>query len=216
MEFSHILDVAAKEQDPIRRMALAGLFFAINVTTIEKFPAKPFNPMLGETYEYVIPGKCTYLAEQVSHHPPISAFEFKGEAGYKRYGTVKLQTSLSTGSLSFYNPYKEYFEFPLFEEKFEFMPGNKSIHNLIMGSPYLEVTGKSYLKNQACPNEEYVEIEYFRRGWTADTCHRLQGKVYSRAGEVAYRIEGRFCKEVCLINAKTGVKEMVWTKQPYP
>ena len=39
----------------------------------QKAVKKPFNPLLGETFELV--GKdYRFLAEQVSHHPPITAF----------------------------------------------------------------------------------------------------------------------------------------------
>ena len=34
---------------------------------------KPFNPMLGETYELVT-DTFKFLSEQVSHHPPVSAY----------------------------------------------------------------------------------------------------------------------------------------------
>lgn len=35
---------------------------------------KPLNSLLGETYEIVLDGgRCRGIAEQVSHHPPISA-----------------------------------------------------------------------------------------------------------------------------------------------
>ena len=35
---------------------------------------KPFNPLLGETYEYIDEKKkFRFISEQVSHHPPISA-----------------------------------------------------------------------------------------------------------------------------------------------
>jgi hypothetical protein len=39
---------------------------------------KPFNPLLGETYEYVTK---TYklFSEQVSHHPPISAMHCESD-----------------------------------------------------------------------------------------------------------------------------------------
>jgi pterin-4a-carbinolamine dehydratase len=33
---------------------------------------KPFNSILGETFE-ITNSKFDYIAEQVSHHPPISA-----------------------------------------------------------------------------------------------------------------------------------------------
>ena len=35
---------------------------------------KPFNPILGETFQGVI-GDYEIAIEQISHHPPISAFE---------------------------------------------------------------------------------------------------------------------------------------------
>ena len=34
---------------------------------------KPFNPILGETFECIIGGIPFYM-EQISHHPPISSF----------------------------------------------------------------------------------------------------------------------------------------------
>jgi hypothetical protein len=47
--------------------------FAISIlsTNINRHK-KPFNPILGETYELQHP-QFTFISEQVSHHPPISA-----------------------------------------------------------------------------------------------------------------------------------------------
>jgi hypothetical protein len=39
--------------------------------------AKPFNPILGETYQAFIDG-CPIYGEQTSHHPPISTLLFVG------------------------------------------------------------------------------------------------------------------------------------------
>jgi len=41
---------------------------------------KPFNPVLGETYQGFIDG-CPIYGEQTSHHPPISSLFFVGR-GY--------------------------------------------------------------------------------------------------------------------------------------
>lgn len=75
---------------------------------------------------------------------------------------------------------------------------------MIIGTPYLEVSGKALLLNTACPKERYAEIEYFKRGWSEANYHKVTGNVYSAPGQVAYRIEGRWSKSVSLINAKTG------------
>ena len=47
---------------------------------------KPFNPILGETYQGFLNG-CPIFMEQVSHHPAISYLYFVGR-GYKIYGHI--------------------------------------------------------------------------------------------------------------------------------
>ena len=47
--------------------------------------AKPFNPILGETFEARIGGIPVYM-EQISHHPPISAVYMKTDT-FRFYGT---------------------------------------------------------------------------------------------------------------------------------
>lgn len=40
---------------------------------------KPFNPILGETWQATLPQDGTQLfVEQISHHPPVSAFQMQG------------------------------------------------------------------------------------------------------------------------------------------
>ena len=39
---------------------------------------KPFNPILGETFESVLSDGSRVYVEQISHHPPISAFQLDG------------------------------------------------------------------------------------------------------------------------------------------
>ena len=45
---------------------------------------KPFNPILGETFECLIGGIPLYM-EQISHHPPISSF-YMETSDFKAYG----------------------------------------------------------------------------------------------------------------------------------
>lgn len=50
MEYSHLLDMADKTQDPCMRMVYASTW-AISVYYAYQRTWKPFNPILGETYE---------------------------------------------------------------------------------------------------------------------------------------------------------------------
>lgn len=72
LEYSHLLDTAAECEDQWEQMALVAAFTVTSYSTTATRTNKPFNPLLGETYE------CDRLddygwrsiTEQVSHHPP--------------------------------------------------------------------------------------------------------------------------------------------------
>ena len=57
---------------------------------------KPFNPILGETYQCLIDNSLVY-GEQTSHHPPISSIFMKGR-GYTAYGSFEAKVSLGLNS----------------------------------------------------------------------------------------------------------------------
>lgn len=69
---------AAKEEDSAMRMIhiAAGAILSFSVTFGRV--NKPFNPMLGETYEYVTKD-LKYFSETVSHHPPIFALNVQSD-----------------------------------------------------------------------------------------------------------------------------------------
>jgi Oxysterol-binding protein len=70
--------LAADEADPMRRIALVAIYMITSQTVAEKSLTKPFNPLLGETYEFSN-DKFDLLCEQVSHHPPICATYVRGK-----------------------------------------------------------------------------------------------------------------------------------------
>lgn len=215
-EHIELLGKAATETNPIKRLAYIGCYLAVQHTNIEKFPSKPFNPLLGETFELVVPGEYKYIAEQVCHHPPITAYIVKGDKGFTRETVYRARNKFSKGALAFSNMFKEYINLTNFNERFTIEPCDMSVHNLIIGSPYLDAGGRGYIRNVSCPTEQYVEITFHKRGWSAGQHHRLNGDVYSAPGVVAYRIEGKWSDTIYLTDVKTGEKETVWKKPPYP
>jgi oxysterol-binding protein 1 len=89
MEFSECLDAAAADRDSLKRLAYVAAFAMSNYSSTEGRIAKPFNPMLGETYEYCrLDKKFRYVSEQVSHHPPISAC-WAESPKWRYYGEVR-------------------------------------------------------------------------------------------------------------------------------
>lgn len=85
----YLLDRAAASADSQLRLMYVAAFAMSNYTSTCNRLGKPFNPLLHETFEYVEPpthaigaggsggsgggGGYRFLAEQVGHHPPVSA-----------------------------------------------------------------------------------------------------------------------------------------------
>ena len=66
--------------------------FIITVGTTSICCDKPFNPLLGETYQGHI-NQCPISLEQISHHPPISSYFYVGR-GFKLFGSLEPKISL--------------------------------------------------------------------------------------------------------------------------
>jgi hypothetical protein len=96
----------------------------------------------------------------VSHHPPILAYVQLGDSGYVREMNFKSKMKFSNGNITLTNTYKEYIEMRPYKERFLLEQPNLSVHNLIIGSPYLDAGGKGYIRNMACPNDRYVELTF--------------------------------------------------------
>ncbi|XP_060515915.1 oxysterol-binding protein-related protein 8 isoform X2 [Cylas formicarius] len=73
-----ILSQAVLEDDAFTRMKLVVRWYLSGLYKKPKGLKKPYNPILGETFRcywmHSNNSKTFYIAEQVSHHPPVSAF----------------------------------------------------------------------------------------------------------------------------------------------
>ena len=59
---------------------------------------KPFNPILGETFQGYFDDGTSIYVEHTSHHPPISSFMIEGE-GFKFWGFYEYTGRLTKNSL---------------------------------------------------------------------------------------------------------------------
>lgn len=70
---SHFLNKTSETQDPIERMKIMINWYMTSLQ-LEPQMLKPFNPVWGETFQGII-GEYEIIFEQISHHPPIAAFQ---------------------------------------------------------------------------------------------------------------------------------------------
>ncbi|XP_042318644.1 oxysterol-binding protein-related protein 2 isoform X2 [Sceloporus undulatus] len=79
MEHTYLINKACCHSDPLERMQAVAAFAVSAVASQWERTGKPFNPLLGETYELIREDLgFRFISEQVSHHPPISAFYSEG------------------------------------------------------------------------------------------------------------------------------------------
>ena len=55
MEYEEVLARSAREQDSLKRLAILAIYSISCYANVEGRSRKPFNPILGETYELVTP-----------------------------------------------------------------------------------------------------------------------------------------------------------------
>jgi len=69
----YFLKKAMEDKEPIERMKTIVTCYICGLQ-LEPQMLKPFNPILGETFQGMI-GEYEIAIEQISHHPPITAFQ---------------------------------------------------------------------------------------------------------------------------------------------
>lgn len=59
-------------------------------------------------------------------------------------------------------------------------------------------------------------IEYFKRGWSSSTYHRFSGEIFDGPGNPVLKLEGKWNESAVLTDLRTGRKQEIWRKEPYP
>lgn len=193
MEYTDLLDTAADRMDSTERMVYVAAFAASEYASTIGRVAKPFNPLLGETYEYVRPDKgYRFFIEQVSHHPPIGAawaeapkWDYYGESAVKSkfYGKSFDINPLGTWFLKL-RPASGG------EELYTWKKVTSSVIGIITGSPTVDNYGPMEIKNWT--TGEVCNLDFKPRGWKASSAYQVTGKVVGADGRTRWSIGGRW------------------------
>lgn len=99
MEYQDLLVKANREDDPVLRLIYVAVFNLAQYKSTDNRLSKPFNPILGETFE-LKNQEYKYVAEQVSHHPPITAcYAYGRQNDYKYWMNTVMKTKFWGKSL---------------------------------------------------------------------------------------------------------------------
>ncbi|WWD19523.1 hypothetical protein CI109_103984 [Kwoniella shandongensis] len=222
MEYDACLTVAAGEQDSLRRIAFVGAFAMSNYSSTIGRIAKPFNPLLSQSFEYAIPNRYRYISEQVSHHPPISACYSEAPA-WKYYGEVDAQnkfqgrsfeirpTGVAHAELIIPKSWvKEGLDYPdagpeyeqgKVVEHYSWKKVTTNVSNFIMGNPIIDHYGDLVVTNHR--TGETCTLTFKPRGWRGKDAFEIKGQVLDSSGRPAWDIAGRW--DTQLIARQAGV-----------
>mgnify|MGYP000927402830 FL=1 len=212
LEYHDILLKANDARDSCLRLAYVCAFAISSLGSTINRTKKPFNPLLGETFEYLpMDGSYRFIAEQVSHHPPISAAYAEGSA-FKYWINSAAVTSFKGNSLEvrFLNPV--FIVLNRYNDHITFKRPTMVYSNIIVGKPHVQYYGNIRFRNSKTGDTAVLSLE--KRGWSKKNAYDVQGSVSDGQGNLRYKIEGKWDSQFSIIEAETGKEVFVWQKLP--
>lgn len=122
---------------------------------------KPFNPILGETYE-LIHKDFKFMSEQVSHHPPITA-GYVDSPEYESWGNTALYSTFRGKSIEFKPIGSTHVVLKKFKDHFTYNKCLTLVKNIIFGELYLDNAGIMNFKNHS--TKDSGDLNLSERGW---------------------------------------------------
>ncbi|KAJ1968953.1 Oxysterol-binding protein 3 [Dispira parvispora] len=222
LEYVDLVHQAAKCQDSLDRLMFVVAFtvspFASRVT---RGTRKPFNPLLGETYELDLPEKgFRYFAEKVSHHPPVMACHAIG-SDFTWWQDTKVKNKFWGKSMELMSEGMVHLQLTAFGDHFTYTKPSTWVRNMMSTNKYLEFSGKVEVVNHTTGDVAHVvfkESGYFSSSnneVTATLYRGVDGKVPKILSQtpVDRRLSGRWSQELMWERTATEMS-LLWRANP--
>lgn len=188
-EYADLLDRAAQCDDPALQLVYIAAFAVSSYATTSNRTGKPFNPLLGETYECDRRDDLGWraISEQVSHHPPMLAQHCEGR-GWRCWQEFSM-------SSKFRGKYLQVI--PLGVVHLELLSGGHFtwhkvttvVHNIIVGKLWVDHQGDMEIRNHTRGHVARLKFQpysYFSR----EPPRRVTGFVSDPDGNPVWVLQG--------------------------
>ncbi|XP_037946907.1 oxysterol-binding protein 1 isoform X2 [Teleopsis dalmanni] len=189
-EYAYLLDKAAQTNDKCEQLSYIAAFAITSYSTTRT--SKPFNPLLGETYECDRTDDLGWrmIAEQVSHHPPMAAVHCEGR-GWKCWQEFTMTSKFRGKYLQVIPLGNAYVEFTASGNKYTWHKVTTTVNNIIVGKLWVDHHGEMEmkgLKSAAGINAriKYIPYSYFSR----EQQRRVKGEVFDENKSVKWLLRG--------------------------
>ncbi|KAF5460836.1 hypothetical protein F2P56_020677 [Juglans regia] len=199
MEYSFLLDQAyefGREGNSLQRILNVAAFAVSGYASSEGRHCKPFNPLLGETYEAVYPEKgIRFFSEKVSHHPTLIACHCEGR-GWKFWGDSDLHTKFWGQSIQLDPVGVLTLEFDD-GEIFQWSKVTTTIYNLILGKVYCGHHGTMHIRG----NRQYsCKLKFKEQSILDRNPHQVHGFVEDAMGKKVAMLFGKWNDSMYYVN----------------
>ncbi|KAG5894685.1 hypothetical protein JTB14_034733 [Gonioctena quinquepunctata] len=193
LEYSELLEKAAGLDDPYERMVeIAAFAVSSYASTLSRAGNKPFNPLLGETYECIREDKgFRFVAEQVSHHPPIGAC-YAESPHFTFWQDARVKTKFWGKSMEFQPLGSVKVLLPKTGDLYSWNKVTTCVHNLFSGQRWVDQYGELRITNGRIT----CKLTFAKASYWSAKRHEVVGAVYDEAGKPVRRLFGKWSESL--------------------
>uniref|UniRef100_A0A674N4X6 Oxysterol-binding protein n=1 Tax=Takifugu rubripes TaxID=31033 RepID=A0A674N4X6_TAKRU len=191
LEYHELLDKAARCDSSLEQMCLVAAFSVSSYSTTVHRTAKPFNPLLGETYELDRLEEFGYrsLCEQVSHHPPAAAHHVISQRGWTLRQEITIASKFRGKYLSIMPLGAIHLQFQSSGNHYVWRKVTSTVHNIIVGKLWIDQSGDIEIVNHRTRDTcqlKFSPYSYFSK----DVPRKVTGVVADSGGQANYILSG--------------------------
>lgn len=205
MEHTHLIHQACALSDSIDRMQVVAAFAVSAVASQWDRTGKPFNPLLGETYELTREEEdYRLIAEQVSHHPPISAFHAESlKQEFKFHGSIYPKLKFWGKSVEAEPKGTMTLELLKHKEVYTWTNPMCCVHNIILGKLWIEQYGTVEIVNHSTGDK--CVLNFKPCGMFGKELHKVEGHIQDKKKKKQRVIYGKWTE--CMYSVDSKVYE---------
>ncbi|XP_051544153.1 oxysterol-binding protein-related protein 8 isoform X5 [Myxocyprinus asiaticus] len=213
------LSEAAVEENAYDRMKKVVKWYISGFYKKPKGLKKPYNPIIGETFRCLwlhnrTNSKTFYISEQVSHHPPVSAFYVSNRKdGFCLSGSILAKSKFYGNSLSAILDGEARLTFLNRGEDYVMNMPYAHCKGILYGTMTLELGGQVTITCEKTGYSAQLEFKLKPFLGSSDSVNQINGKI-KLGKEVLATLEGHWDSEIFINDKKTGEVEMFWNPTP--
>ncbi|CAO2577356.1 Oxysterol-binding protein-related protein 2 [Lemmus lemmus] len=192
MEHVYLIHKASDQSQTLERMQSVAAFAVSAVASQWERTGKPFNPLLGETYELIREDLgFRFISEQVSHHPPISAFYSEGlNQDFMFHGSIYPKLKFWGKSVEAEPRGTITLELLKHNEAYTWTNPTCCVHNVILGQLWIEQYGIVEILNHRTGDK--CILHFKPCGLFGKELHRVEGYIQDKNRKKLFIIYGKW------------------------